>query len=97
MSTPQSRLDIDRIMRAADAPKAILILFNPTDDGQLEPEIATKGIGDPEEEFYLLAQVASQQATDIFQNLSAEMQRLPIALPTAEQARQFGIVRKPRA
>jgi hypothetical protein len=90
MPTPQQRLDIDRVLRTIDAPKAITILI--AEDNT--PELAAKGMDDDREIFWYLAQVAQRMAEELFADMPQAQQRLQIMLPTREDARRLGILKR---
>lgn len=90
MTTPQQRLDLDRVLKSIDAPAAIVILVS--DAGELET--ASKGIDNDEAIFEITFSIATQLADQLFKEMPAEKQRqAALYLPTAEEAKRLGIYR----
>ena len=91
MPTPQQQLDLDRIVRGIDAPIVITIIIDPDN----MPYTQTKGIRDGKQWFWILHQLAIQAAEDVYDEFTAdERSQMRIILPTAEDARRLGILKK---
>lgn len=91
MPTPQERLDLDRIVSTVDAPIVIAIIIGA--DGV--PETMTKGVRDDKHWFWLLQQMTIQAAEVVYEQFSAaERAQMKIVLPTAEEAKRLGILKK---
>ena len=91
MPTPQQQLDLDRIVRSVEAPIVITIIIDA--DGM--PYTQTKGIRDGRHWFWILHQLVIQAAEDVYDEFTPEERsQMRITLPTAEDARRLGILKK---
>ena len=91
MPTPQQQLDLDRIVNAVEAPIVIAIIIDP--DGV--PVTLTKGVQDDKHWFWHMQQITVQAAEVVYdQFTAAERSQMRITLPTAEDARRLGILKK---
>jgi hypothetical protein len=91
MPTPQQQLDLDRIVRGVDAPIVIGIII----DAEGVPTTLTKGVQDDKHWFWLMQQITIQAAEAVYDQFNAdERSQMRIALPTAEDARRLGILKK---
>jgi hypothetical protein len=88
MPSPQSRLDLDRVLNAVQARAAVVILVG--DGGELET--AARGIDNPQALFDVLWSMALQLGAELWDELRDEKRRQArLVLPTAEDARRLGI------
>ena len=93
MPTPQTRLDLDRIVSSVDAPIVFAVIINEDN----VPETVSKGIVDDKHWFYILQQLTLQAAEVVYDSFtSAEKAQMRIVLPTAEDAQRLGILRPRR-
>ncbi len=91
MPTPQQQLDLDRIVRSVEAPIVIAIIIDP--DGV--PVTLTKGVQDDKHWFWLMQQITVQAAETVYDQFTVgERSQMRITLPTAEDARRLGILKK---
>jgi predicted regulator of Ras-like GTPase activity (Roadblock/LC7/MglB family) len=92
MPTPQQQLDLDRIVRSVDEPIVIAIVI----DADGVPVTLTKGVQDDKHWFWLMQQITIQAAEAVYDQFTIdERSQMRITLPTAEDARRLGILKRP--
>jgi predicted regulator of Ras-like GTPase activity (Roadblock/LC7/MglB family) len=92
MPTPQQQLDLDRIVRSVDEPIVIAIVI----DADGVPVTLTKGVQDDKHWFWLMQQITIQAAEAVYDQFTTdERSQMRITLPTAEDARRLGILKRP--